>query len=108
MAWGTFTCRRHVAADDANWTVFETRMNELIPLVLRFIEEGFALYAPDIPFGLSLDEFMRYSSDKGMRRFGTISSARGRPLTEIDVDYSPLQLENTFAEEDERTLAASA
>ena len=31
MAWGTFTCRRHVAADDANWTVFETRMNELMP-----------------------------------------------------------------------------
>lgn len=23
MAWGTFTCRRHVAADDANWTVDE-------------------------------------------------------------------------------------
>ncbi len=28
MAWGTFTCRRHVAADDANWAVFEERMNE--------------------------------------------------------------------------------
>ena len=24
MAWGTFTCRRHVAADDANWDVFES------------------------------------------------------------------------------------
>ena len=46
MAWGTFTCRRHVAADDANWTVFETRMNELIPLALRNTEEAFALYAP--------------------------------------------------------------
>src|SRR6516162_7074583 len=42
MAWGTFTCRRHVAANDANWTVFETRMNELMPLALRFIEEGVA------------------------------------------------------------------
>jgi ribonucleoside-diphosphate reductase beta chain len=108
MAWGTFTCRRHVAADDANWTVFETRMNELIPLALRLIEEGFALYGDDIPFGLSVDEFMQYSSEKGMRRFGTINSARGRPVEEIDVDYSPLQLEDTFADEDERTLAASA
>ncbi|MGH3525625.1 MAG: R2-like ligand-binding oxidase, partial [Mycobacterium sp.] len=77
MAWGTFTCRRHVAADDANWTVFETRMNELIPLALRLTEEGAALYAPDIPFGLSTDELLAYSTDKGMRRFGTISSARG-------------------------------
>ncbi|HEU4362779.1 MAG TPA: R2-like ligand-binding oxidase [Mycobacterium sp.] len=108
MAWGTFTCRRHVAADDANWAVFETRMNELIPLALRLTEEGFALYAPDVPFALSEDEFMQYSTDKGMRRFGTISSARGRPLAEIDVDYSPLQLEDTFADEDSRVLAASA
>ncbi|MGV9801004.1 R2-like ligand-binding oxidase [Mycobacterium sp. NPDC003449] len=107
MAWGTFTCRRHVAADDANWTVFETRMNELIPLALRLTEEGFALYAPDIPFGLAEDEFMQYSADKGMRRFGTISSARGRPVGEIDVDYSPLQLEDTFADEDERALASA-
>ena len=106
MAWGTFTCRRHVAADDANWTVFETRMNELIPLALRLTEEGFALYEDPKPFGLSAEEMLQYSSDKGMRRFGTISSARGRPLGEIDLDYSPLQLEDTFADEDQKALAA--
>ncbi|HTM83773.1 MAG TPA: R2-like ligand-binding oxidase, partial [Mycobacterium sp.] len=39
MAWGTFTCRRHVAADDANWAVFENRMNELLPTAVRVIEE---------------------------------------------------------------------
>lgn len=105
MAWGTFTCRRHVAADDANWGVFETRMNELMPLGLRLIEEGFALYDP-MPFDLSVDEFMAYASDKGMRRFGTIASARGRPLAEIDLDYTPVQLEDTFADEDARALAA--
>jgi ribonucleoside-diphosphate reductase beta chain len=107
MAWGTFTCRRHVAADDANWTVFETRMNELIPLALQATEQGFALYDP-MPFGMQLDEFMQYSADKGMRRFGTISSARGRPVEEIDLDYTPVQLEDTFADEDEKALAASA
>jgi ribonucleoside-diphosphate reductase beta chain len=107
MAWGTFTCRRHVAADDANWTVFETRMNELLPLALQATEQGFALYDP-MPFGMQLDEFMQYSADKGMRRFGTISSARGRPVAEIDLDYSPVQLEDTFADEDERALAAAS
>jgi ribonucleoside-diphosphate reductase beta chain len=106
MAWGTFTCRRHVAADDANWTVFETHMNELIPLALEATEQGFALYDP-MPFGMQLEEFMQYSADKGMRRFGTISSARGRPLGEIDLDYSPVELEDTFAEEDEKVLAAA-
>jgi ribonucleoside-diphosphate reductase beta chain len=108
MAWGTFTCRRHVAAEDANWTVFENRMNELIPLALQLTQDGFALYGDPMPFGLSVDEFMQYSADKGMRRFGTIGSARGRPLEEIDLDYSPLQLEDTFADEDERALAATA
>jgi ribonucleoside-diphosphate reductase beta chain len=108
MAWGTFTCRRHVAGDDANWTVFETRMNELIPLALLDTEEVFALYGDDIPFDFSQDEFLQYATDKGMRRLGTISSARGRPVGEIDVDYSPLQLEDTFADEDEKALAASA
>jgi ribonucleoside-diphosphate reductase beta chain len=108
MAWGTFTCRRHVAADDANWEVFETRMNELIPVALRVTEDAFRLYGDDIPFGLSTEEFTGYAADKGMRRFGTISSARGRPLHDIDLDYSPLQLEDTFADEDRKTLAASA
>ena len=108
MAWGTFTCRRHVASDDANWTVFETRMNELIPLALQNTDEFFAPYGDEVPFDLTVDEFLQYASDKGMRRFGTISSARGRPVTEIDVDYSPLQLEDTFAVEDEKALAAVA
>ena len=105
MAWGTFTCRRHVAADDANWGVFESRMNELMPLALDATGQGFALF--DVPpFGMVQDEMMQYAADKGMRRFGTINSARGRPLGEIDLDYSPVQLEDTFAAEDEKALAA--
>jgi ribonucleoside-diphosphate reductase beta chain len=105
MAWGTFTCRRHVAADDANWGVFESRMNELMPLALDATVQGFALFDV-MPFDLVQDEFMQYAADKGMRRFGTISSARGRPLGEIDLDYSPVQLEDTFADEDAKALAA--
>ena len=105
MAWGTFTCRRHVAADDANWNVFESRMNDLMPLALDATAQGFALF--DVPpFNLVQDEMMQYAADKGMRRFGTISSARARPLAEIDLDYSPVQLEDTFAAEDEKALAA--
>ena len=53
------------------------------------------------------DEFVQYASEKGLRRFGTISSARGRPLSEIDVDYTPLHLEDAFADEDERALASA-
>jgi ribonucleoside-diphosphate reductase beta chain len=107
MAWGTFTCRRHVAADDANWKVFEDRMNRLIPMALQNTDDAYDLYE-EIPFNLQKEEFQQYAADKGMRRFGTISSARGRPLEEIDIDYSPLQLEDTFADEDAKALAATA
>jgi ribonucleoside-diphosphate reductase beta chain len=108
MAWGTFTCRRHVAADDANWAVFEARMNELMPLLGSYTAEGDAIYGGDTPFGLSPDVVFNYAMDKGMRRFGTISSARGRPVSEIDVDYSPVQLEDTFADEDSKLLATAS
>jgi ribonucleoside-diphosphate reductase beta chain len=82
-------------------------MNELIPLALQNTDDAFALY-DEIPFDFTMEEFQQYAADKGMRRFGTISSARGRPVEEIDLDYSPLQLEDTFADEDEKALAALA
>src|SRR6201988_1753033 len=107
MAWGTFTCRRHVAADDRNWDVFETRMNELIPLALQNTEVAYALY-DEVPFDLAKDEIRQDATEKGMRRFGTISSARGRPVEEIDLDYSPLALEDAFASEDKKALSALA
>ena len=52
-----------------------------------------------------------YSDTRPIR--GCDDSARsvapsGRPLEDIDVDYSPLQLEDTFADEDQKALAASA
>ncbi|BBX40587.1 hypothetical protein X011_11935 [Mycobacterium tuberculosis variant microti OV254] len=54
-------------------------MNKLIPPVLRATEESYAMYGDDIPFGLQLVESRQYAAEKGMRRFGTISSARGHP-----------------------------
>ncbi len=42
MAWGTFTCRRHVAADDAMWQVVTDRMAELMPLALATVNAGTA------------------------------------------------------------------
>jgi ribonucleoside-diphosphate reductase beta chain len=108
MAWGTFTCRRHVAGDDANWAVFESRMMELIPTALQNTLEFFEPFGSQIPFDLTADEFTAYAQDKGMRRIGTIGSARNRPVGEIDVDYAPVELEDAFAAEDAEQLAAAA
>jgi len=108
MAWGTFTCRRHVAADDANWSVFEDRMSELIPFAVELANETFGLYGDDVPFGLVANDFMNYSADRGARRLGAVAGSRGRPVAEIDLDHSPLQLEEAFADEDASNLTSAS
>ncbi|WP_226434879.1 MULTISPECIES: R2-like ligand-binding oxidase [Rhodococcus] len=103
MAWGTFTCRRHVAADDSNWTVVQERMNELLPLALGMIgwvNDRF----DEQPYGLDSDEFVSYAADRARRRLGAIESARGRPVEEIDLDFSPETLEEKFGAEDAAEL----
>jgi ribonucleoside-diphosphate reductase beta chain len=79
----------------------------MMPLALSNTDDFYGPYGGHIPFGLTIDESMQYATDKGLRRFGTINSARGRPVGEIDLDYSPLQLEDTFADEDAKALAGA-
>ena len=106
MAWGTFTCRRHVAADDRMWDVVQSRMTEMLEPALQQVSHGFTEFGVrygdnrEIPFGFTLDEVVGYAAAKGTRRLGTIESARGRPLAEIDLDMTPVALEDAFAQED--------
>lgn len=104
MAWGTFTCRRHVAADDSLWAAVTDRMGELMPMALGMIEWVNQQF-DEPPFGIDNSEFLTYAADRAQRRLGAIESARGRPVAEIDLDYSPEVLENKFGEEDVAALA---
>ncbi|WP_236797033.1 R2-like ligand-binding oxidase [Amycolatopsis sp. GM8] len=104
MAWGTFTCRRHIAADDSLWAAVQERMGELLPHVLgtvQWINEQF----DEPPFQNDPQEFIEYAADRAQRRLGAIESARGVPVEKIDLDYSPEQLEETFGEEDAKAFA---
>ena len=108
MAWGTFTCRRHVAADDRNWDVVSERLDELLPHVLGTVEQGEApsddpeTQRYELPPGKLLD----YAADRATRRLGAIESARGVPVARIDLDASPEALEERFGEEDRAAMAA--
>ncbi|MDR7301513.1 R2-like ligand-binding oxidase [Haloactinomyces albus] len=104
MAWGTFTCRRHVAADERNWELVQQRMDELLPHAVTQIQWRPEGYEDEHPFGLDIDELSAYASDRAGRRLGAISSARGMPLDRIDVDASPEQLEEQFGAEDAQAL----
>lgn len=109
MAWGTFTCRRHVAADDANWEAVESHIQQLMQPALAFIEELFSQFGDPAPFGLVSTEMTDYAADKVTRRLKSIQSARGKPVHEIDEDYAPMTLEEQFAQEEQAdTQAAQA
>lgn len=103
MAWGTFTCRRHVAADERNWDLVEKRMQELLPLAatqIQWRDEG-----DDTPRMVDSDELTEYAMDRAGRRLGAISAARGVPVERIDVDASPEELEDQFGAEDAEAMA---
>ncbi|SFB62281.1 ribonucleoside-diphosphate reductase beta chain [Amycolatopsis marina] len=107
MAWGTFTCRRHIAADDSLWEVVQQRMGELLPHALNMIQWVNDQF-DEFPFGIDPNEFTQYAADRAQRRLGAIESARGAALEKIDLDYSPEQLEETFGEEDAKVFAEAA
>jgi ribonucleoside-diphosphate reductase beta chain len=108
MAWGTFTCRRHVAADNANWDVVDERMGELFQPALGLVATTVGAFDGPPPFGLDVDDVTDYAADKAGRRLDSIASAVGRPVEEIDLDYSPIELEDRFAAEDTAHMAATA
>lgn len=104
MAWGTFTCRRHVAADEKNWQVIEDTLAELTPHAVTQIQWAMD-HLDQKAVLLDADELVAYATDRAGRRLGAIASARGRPVQEIDLDYSPERLEDQFGAEDEAALA---
>ncbi|MFD8496537.1 R2-like ligand-binding oxidase [Amycolatopsis sp. NPDC059657] len=107
MAWGTFTCRRHVAADDSMWEAVHQRMGELLPIALAMIQWTDDQFDQQ-PFDNDAQELIQYAADRAQRRLGAIESARGMPVEKIDLDYSPEHLEETFGEEDARAFAEAA
>ncbi|MFW5416031.1 R2-like ligand-binding oxidase [Nocardiopsis sp. CNT-189] len=110
MAWGTFTCRRHVAADDANWQVVTDRLEELLPHLQATVASADTPLESeeDRRYQLPEGELLRYATDRALRRLGAIETARGVPVTRIDVDASPEELEERFGEEDRAAMSRLA
>jgi ribonucleoside-diphosphate reductase beta chain len=104
MAWGTFTCRRHVAADHDNWSVVESRIQELIPPALELVKYPYTKFET-FPFGIEEEMMVQYAYERGTRRLGTIESAKQKTVAEIEGDYEPYRLEERFSQEDEAVYA---
>lgn len=111
MAWGTFNCRRHVAADDANWQVVDDSMQDLlqpaIGTIVGLLDLPWEGTGKEIPFGIDIEEMTDYAIDKVNRRLESIENARGQDPAAIDLDYSPADLEDQFDLEDRKLIKAS-
>ncbi|MFD8723175.1 R2-like ligand-binding oxidase [Streptomyces sp. NPDC059629] len=104
MAWGTYTCRRHVAADPENWHVVRREFDELLPLATGSLEWVFD-HMHDSPFRFGRVVTVRYALGRARRRLRAISAARGGRTVEVERDPAVAELEDRFAAED-RTSAA--
>jgi ribonucleoside-diphosphate reductase beta chain len=103
VAWGTFTCRRHVAADDANWAVVTHHTRELLPLATEVIGELLAPFGRGAPFGISQEGLMGVALTKARRRLDEVARARGRRPEEVDRDHAPIRLEHEIEREGNRS-----
>lgn len=107
MAWGTYTCRRHVASDDANWNVIDYTMGELMQPALSVTTGMFDLLEEqgyEMPFGLTVEHFADYALDRFSRRMGAIESARAEEVATIDTGTVEEDMEEQFAREDAEAM----
>ena len=64
IAYGVHLLTRLVAADPSLWAIVETRMNELLPLALGVVDEGFSRFGDESPFGLRKDDVAAFAASQ--------------------------------------------
>ncbi|HKG10682.1 MAG TPA: R2-like ligand-binding oxidase [Gaiellaceae bacterium] len=81
IAYGVHLLSRLVDGDPGLWEIAESRMSELLPHALAFIEETFAGYGPTSPFGVRLDELSEFAQGQFAKRLDRIR--RGAAYEEV-------------------------
>ncbi len=87
MAWGTYTCRRHVAADDSNWEIVQSTLDEMMLPALSIIETTFDEYEQrgiEFPFGITREELTGFATNQFSRRMEVIEAAKGKSVSDIE------------------------
>jgi ribonucleoside-diphosphate reductase beta chain len=72
IAFGVYLLSRLVADDPRLWQIAESRMAELLPPAMSFIEETFAGYGPVSPFGVKLEELSEFAQGQFEKRLDRV------------------------------------
>ena len=84
IAYGVFLLSRLIAEHgDALWTLVEAKMNEQILVALQHIGQTLLPYGDDIPFGITVDEYLDFGQAQFMKRYTRIEKARRQSLDEV-------------------------
>lgn len=94
MAYGTFVCRRIVAADPGLWEFVRTRMAELQGLAVDLIEEGSRIFSEPYPFDISPDVSMEYALTCVPRRLEVIEVAARSTVADVETSTVSEELED--------------
>lgn len=108
MAWGTFTCRRHVAADDANWQVVQDTLEEMLGPAIGLIDFTYDKYEEEgreFPFEISREELTTFATNQFSRRVEVIEAAKNRTVAEIEGAEVEEDLEDELEKEGEGVAA---
>lgn len=102
MAWGTFTCRRHVAADDSNWQVVQDTLDEMLQPAMSLIEITFDEYereGREFPFDITREELTEFAANQFGRRLEVIEAAKARSVVEVEGAEAEEELEDRLEAE---------
>ena len=109
MAWGTFTCRRHIAADHSLWQVVQETLDDLLTPALSIIDVTFDQYEEqgiEFPFGITREELTGFATNQFSRRIEVIEAAKKRTVAEVEGAEVEEELENRLEREGMESIPA--
>ena len=88
IAYGVFLLSRLVAEYGAPvWQTIESRMGQLLSVALDVIYETLSCYE-HLPFGLAVDDFIKYATEQFQRRMQRIARAREQSLNNVLQEFA--------------------
>ena len=109
MAWGTFTCRRHIAGDNSLWQVVQDTLDELLTPALSIIDVTFDQYEEqgiEFPFGITREELTAFATNQFSRRIEVIEAAKKRTVAEVEGAEVEEELEERLEREGMESVPA--
>ncbi|HMB93839.1 MAG TPA: R2-like ligand-binding oxidase [Rhodothermales bacterium] len=84
IGYGVFLLSRLVAEHgEAIWSLIDRQMQTLIPVAVQHIGQSLEPYGDDLPFGITVDEFIDFGMAQFQKRYARIERARRQSLEEV-------------------------